>query len=275
MALSRQAQRIVVLVLLLVSTAVFYLSRHCGDVPPKKMAILHMTTVETNYDWMVMSNKQEYASKHDYDLIWSFSRPSYAKIWDKLEMIRHAFQATIENDKKKYDWIWMLDYDTLITNPKISIKDIIKQSLDFAEAEGKNRDEVQLILTRDCEPLNAGSMFFKVSKSPWMLEFLDAWRSGMKPNDPEYTEQDMLRDMLKQNVLHTADKSVIVPQTLFNAYPEELHQCRDERDPRSWEEGMFVIHFPGARWWYKDEVDIIRRFMQKYYQKAYPDTPLY
>lgn len=163
----------------------------------------------------------------------------------------------------------MLDYDTLVTSPETRIEDVIRRSLGYAETQGKHRDDIDILLTRDCEDVNAGVMFFRVSSSPWMLDFLEKWESGRKLEHPELTEQDVLSVMLQHNVLGTADRSIVVPQTFFNAYPEELNQCRDDRDPRSWEESMFLVHFPGARWWFKEEEDPIRRLMAKYYQKVF------
>lgn len=266
-------QRAILTLLLLLALA-FYLSRDSEMNSAARIAILSMTTTETTYDWMSISNKYEYASKHSYDLIWSFTASTvvsnYAKPWDKLDMIRDAVQATVSG-QRRYEWLWMLDYDTLITSPEIRVEEIIEQSLELAEIEGKDRDSIQLILTRDCEPLNAGSFFVRVT--PWTIKFIEEWRSGQQPETPNRTEQDVLRDMLLDNVLGVADHSVVVPQTMFNAYPEELGHCRDPRDARSWEEGMFLIHFPGAKWWLKEE-DAVGDLMRKYYQRAFPGRKL-
>jgi mannan polymerase II complex MNN10 subunit len=235
---------------------------------------MSMTTAETSYDWMTISNKYEYASQHNYDLLWSFSAPTatsnYAKHWDKLDMIRDAVQTTLSG-KAEYEWVWMLDYDTLITNPSIRIEDVIEKSLSFAESQGKTRDNIQMVLTRDCEPFNAGSMLFRVS--PWLLGFLEEWKGGLQPETPNRTEQDVLRDMLLDNGFEVEEKSVVVRQTWFNAYPEELGRCRDERDPGDWEKGMFLIHFPGAKWFLEEE-DAVGRLVRKYYWKAFPDRGL-
>jgi mannan polymerase II complex MNN10 subunit len=65
----------------------------------------------------------------------------------------------------------MLGFDTLITNTSIRISNVIEQSLVFAEEEGKAREDIDLILTRDCEPLNLGSMFLR--SSSWTLDFIE------------------------------------------------------------------------------------------------------
>ena len=232
-------------------------------------AMLCMTTQETSYDFMSFSNKLKYAKKHDYQLIWDFEpAQGYAKVWDKLNVTRDAVQAALSGHKS-YQWLWMFDFDTLITNTAIGLDDIVEQSLRFAELEGKSRDDIHLILTRDCQPLNAGSMFLRAS--PWVLDFLEQWRAGASVLAKDTTdhnhlvrnEQEVLRDMLASNDFGVVNKSVIAPQWLFNAYPEEI-PCNDPRFSTAWRPGMFVVHFAGAGWVTKKE-DAVGTLMKKYW----------
>lgn len=264
-----------VLLLFLTTTIYFFRQSAPSNNGSAKIAILCMTSEETNYDWMTISNKYKYSVKHSYDLNWNFAPPTvisnYAKQWDKLDMVRDAVQATLSG-KKNYEWLWMLDYDTLITNPEIRIEQIIERSLAFAEnEEGKSMGDIDLILTKDCEPVNVGSFFVRVS--PWILDLVEEWRGGRQDELPNRTEQDVLRDMLLDDTLGTAGRSVMVPQTWFNAYPDELGHCRDERDGGGWEEGMFLIHFPGAEFWLKEE-GAVGRLMRKYWERAFPRRKL-
>ena len=229
-------------------------------------AIISMTTAETTYDWISFSNKHTYAKKHRYDLIWDFE-PSreYIKVWDKLNLTRDAIISSLTGETA-YEWIWMLDFDTLITNTSIMISDVVEASLAFAEAEGKSRGEIHLLLTRDCDPLNMGS--FMIRASHWALDFIKQWRVGadvLDENGMLRNEQDVMRDMLRDNALSAVEHSVIAPQHLFDAYPPEI-ECYDPRDPRSWEPGMFVMHCAGARWRLKGQKDPIGSLMRKYYQ---------
>lgn len=228
-------------------------------------AILSMTTSGTSYDYMSFSNKHRYAAKYGYDLIWDFD-PSlrYLKVWEKLNMTRDAIIPSLYGEKS-YQWVWMLDFDTLITNTSIAISDVIERSLQFAEAEGKRGGDVHLVLTRDCDPLNLGSMFLRAS--PWTLAFIEQWRAGAEILDQHRqlrNEQDVLRDMLHGNAFSVADHSVIAPQHLFDAYPAEL-ECYDPRDPRPWRPGMFLLHFAGAPWRLKDQEDPVGMLMRKYF----------
>lgn len=279
--LSRPGRILLVLVLLLLTTALLFQQcstqsrtdqspsdlQHYKNTP--RFAILVMTTSETTYDHISFSTKHTYSLKHNYDLIWDFS-PSFAypKVWDKLNMSRDAIANALSGETS-YDWIWMLDFDTLITNSSIRLEDVVEQSLAYAESvDGgkKDREDVNLILTRDCDPLNLGSFFLRASE--WTLSFIEEWRSGGDVTDEQghlHNEQDVLRDMLLANSFSVADKSVLAPQHLFDAYPEEL-ECYDPRDPRPWVPGMFLLHFAGARWRLKGEKDPVGMLMRKYYE---------
>jgi mannan polymerase II complex MNN10 subunit len=77
-------------------------------------------------------------------------------------------------------------------------------------------------------------------------------------------EPDVLRDMLHDNAYSVADKSVVAPQWMFDAYPKDI-DCYDPRDPRPWEPGMFLLHFAGARWKFREQKDPIGTLMRRYF----------
>ncbi|USW51846.1 Putative glycosyltransferase 34, nucleotide-diphospho-sugar transferase [Septoria linicola] len=213
----------------------------------------------------------EYAVKHNYDLVFDFE-PSrgHGKSWEKLNITRDTIQKVLSGEKQ-YQWVWMLDYDTLIMNSAVKLEEVVEKALAFAKEEGKSRQAIQMILTRDCEPINAGSMIFRTT--PWMLEMIEEWRAHeviVDPAEGDRLEQGSLRDMVEKNVFSVAEKSVVVPQTWMNSYPEEL-TCYDPRDKaleRPWKRGDFVIHFAGAAWHHKEMEDSIGTLMRKYHQLA-------
>lgn len=47
--------------------------------------------------------------------------------------------------KDKWDWIWWLDFDTLVTNTDIKVTDVIEETLKNAT----NPDEVDYLVTHD------------------------------------------------------------------------------------------------------------------------------
>lgn len=60
-------------------------------------------------------------------------------MWHKLNM----FENAIKQDR--YDWIWWIDFDTLITNTNVKLEDIIEESIQ----KHSDPDSVDLILTAD------------------------------------------------------------------------------------------------------------------------------
>ncbi|CAK1365221.1 hypothetical protein CB0940_08830 [Cercospora beticola] len=232
---------------------------------------MSMASSPTSYDYITISNKHRHASKHNYDMVWDFEpNPGYGKSWDKLNITRDTIQRTLVGEKS-YEWVWMLDLDTLIMNSSVTLEDFVERSLEYGEREGKKREDIHMILTRDCEPLNAGSMIFRAS--PWMLQMIEQWRShdvDADAGEGNRLDQGALKGMLQEDVFSSAQKSVIVPQTWMNSYPEEI-QCYDPREEaltRPWEYGDFVIHFAGAAWHHAELHDPVGHFMRKYIKYA-------
>lgn len=83
-------------------------------------------------------------------MIWSWDEQQEGtfKYWDKLAMIANATKATLAGEKS-YEWVLMIDYDTLITNTSVSLDELVRDSLQQAEKEGKNRDDIDMIVTPD------------------------------------------------------------------------------------------------------------------------------
>ena len=76
------------------------------------------------------ANKQGYDIQVDYD----GSGP-----WHKLTMIEEKIK------EQKYDWIWWMDFDTLITNKTIRITDIVDEVL----KKQKDPKNVAMLFTPD------------------------------------------------------------------------------------------------------------------------------
>jgi mannan polymerase II complex MNN10 subunit len=60
-------------------------------------------------------------------------------MWHKFVMLEQAM------DGGKHDWIWWIDFDTLITNATIKLGDIIEESL----ANATRPDDIDFLLTGD------------------------------------------------------------------------------------------------------------------------------
>lgn len=77
-----------------------------------------------------------YADTHQYDLRVDFAGSGF---WHKLNMVEDAIKLN------RYDWIWWIDFDTLITNTTTKITDIIEETLQ----KHPNPAAVSMILTQD------------------------------------------------------------------------------------------------------------------------------
>lgn len=82
----------------------------------------------------------DYARNHGYDMIVDFEMENKrGTMWHKLVMIESAIATGL------YDWVWWMDFDTLITNNTIKVEDVIEESL----ANQTDPDLIDFILTAD------------------------------------------------------------------------------------------------------------------------------
>lgn len=82
-----------------------------------------------------------YAKKHNYTLVVDFEtdRDLRSSMWHKLNMIERLIHGN------KHDWIWWIDFDTLVTNGNIRLEDIIADEI----ANTTNPNDIELLLTPD------------------------------------------------------------------------------------------------------------------------------
>jgi mannan polymerase II complex MNN10 subunit len=122
--------------------------------------------------------------------------------------------------------------------------------------------------------LNTGSMIIRGTASALVtLEAVIAYGE----EHTAITEQDAFRQVINEKGMSqypfsqtsrveggdkAAKKAVVmIPQYKINAYPEEIG-CLDEHK-RTWQPGMFVMHFAGA-WAHIKEKDAYGWMMRKY-----------
>ncbi|KJX95765.1 hypothetical protein TI39_contig1051g00001 [Zymoseptoria brevis] len=225
-----------------------------------KFAVGSMSNRETSYDHLAISNKMRYTKKHGYDMIWSFEKAegNYPKDWDRLNEMERAIKAT-HRGENAYEWIWWTDFDLIVTNSSITLENMVELALEpYSAAE---RDQIDMIITPDCFPVNSGSLM--VRTTPYILEVIkEWWRQKEIPGeegDPR-SLQDCLRDMVATGTMGLDKKSTFVKQWQLNAFPPEI-KCHQDHIP--WQPGFFVIHFAGA-WAHVDEPDPTGLLMRKY-----------
>ncbi|KAF2187060.1 glycosyltransferase family 34 protein [Zopfia rhizophila CBS 207.26] len=217
-----------------------------------RIAIVTFITDQKSYIHISLKNKDHYARRHRYDFIVDYeSHSERGTMWSKFDMIERLINA------EKHDWIWWMDFDTLITNTDIKVADIINESL----ANVTNPDQIDHLLTHDCNGLNAGSFIVRgKSRSIKLFDDVRALYDSKKAEGEQYSEQDSMVHLLK-NDKRTAKHALRVPQIKLNAFPEEI-RCFDE-EQRGWEPGTFVIHFAGA-WAHVKGDDPTGQLMRKY-----------
>jgi hypothetical protein len=66
----------------------------------------------------------DYAKKHGYDLFVDYEQSNNRGLmWHKFEMVQTVINAST------HDWVWWMDFDTLITNTDIKLESIIEEAL--------------------------------------------------------------------------------------------------------------------------------------------------
>lgn len=190
--------------------------------------------------------------RHGYDLILDYeSHTNRAVIFWKFDMAKRLIMTG------KYDWIWWLDFDTLITNTDIKVSDIIDEELKNVT----NSDEIDYLFTHDCNGFNAGSFLVRGHERSLKL-IHDSWaiHDKAKAENIQMSEQDSTVKLMKDDQA-SAERVHVVPQWKLNAFPQEI-ACFDE-NKKVWEHGTFILHFAGA-WAHVKGDDPTGQLMKKY-----------
>ncbi|KAJ3028634.1 hypothetical protein HDV00_010110 [Rhizophlyctis rosea] len=150
--------------------------------------------------------------------------------------------------KDGFDWVWLLDLDTIITNHTRSLEDLIpydawystlhrEQSLDTLN----DPNRVGALVSFDCNGFNSGSMLLR--SDPWTISFLDeAYHVYVGAAPSHWNDQMGFAIAYNQNAAHRSHFKII-PQNKFNAY--ETTCSGPNSTP--WRFGDFIIHFAGFK----------------------------
>ncbi|CAK1362353.1 hypothetical protein CB0940_02383 [Cercospora beticola] len=230
-----------------------------------KFVMGSMSDKETSYDWLVMANKNRYAAKQGYDIIWDLEKNhKYTKDWDRLTAMEKVIRGKLKGDNS-YEWIWWSDYDSIITNSSVKLENIVEDALAEIE-DSSRRSQIDIIMTPDCWPMNSGSLLLRTTK--WSLGWIEEmWKEKEVENEEgnKRSLQDCLRDMYANDLHNMKHKGTFVKQYKMNAFPTEIH-CHE--DDRPWQEGDFMIHMAGA-WAHVHEKDPTGLLLRKYAQFAF------
>jgi hypothetical protein len=183
-----------------------------------------------------INNKINYTKLHNYGyLVENPADPSRLPTWNKLKATLKAFQ----ND---YKWVWQLDVDTIIMNHNIEVHVLAH----YAEI-----NNYHVIFNKDCNGINAGSIFFR--NSNFTINFINTlWNMYGKEisTTDEWNEQRAMIYLMDKNKNNKEflRNILFVPQTSINSYPNENIWCKQGNFLTK---GDLIIHFAGM---HKDEL---------------------
>lgn len=199
-------------------------------------------------------NKAEYCARHGYDLhvkTEGFTMASVHPVtWDRLRFMFNLLKTG------KYDWIWTVGTDTLITNMTVKLEELIDPAYHF------------ICSCEWCSPMQADSFLTRCSpEGVTYIEFLLGKFGDFRANP--WVEQaamlayrDRFKDMIK-----------ILPQRAMNAYDYQLYLSMypDEKkvvegkdffgQSGQWQPGDFLIHWPGLK--LHQRLDLVKEYTPK------------
>jgi hypothetical protein len=197
-----------------------------------------------------INNKENYTKFHNYGyFVENPEDPSRLPTWNKLKATLKAFQ----ND---YKWVWQLDIDTIIMNHNIEVHVLAN----YAEI-----NNYHVIFNKDCNGINAGSIFFR--NSNFTINFINTlWNMYGKEisTTDEWNEQRAMMYLMDKNKNNKEflRNILFVPQTSINSYPNENIWCTQGNFLTK---GDLIIHFAGM---HRDELytkyfDLCQQFYNK------------
>lgn len=195
-----------------------------------------------NYDSLAklttFGNRREYCNRHGYDLLvqaGNWTMPACHPVtWDRFKFMRGVLASG------KYDWVYCCGTDTLHTNLKVPLTDLID-------------DKSHVIFSAEwCAPVQLDSFLVKNSKEAlaWMDSILALYP---KFKDHVWVEQQAVIETLPQwtGIVKS------LPQRRMNAYDYSLYRQQYAGEPNvqkgldyfgndgQWHQGDFLIHWPG------------------------------
>ena len=168
---------------------------------------------------VTLPNIAAYCKYKHYDLItnpaWKGDRGPQ---WARMDLaLKHL---------ARYDVLFVMDIDAIITNFDYEFNWLIKTSRD-------------LTTTQDVNGLNCGMMILQ--QSVWSLDFMRRyWETGARYLHHINPEQTCMAHML---TCEPQDKWMVKPQREFNSFRYEEYEGLNYPEGQ-WKEGDFVLHLP-------------------------------
>ncbi|KAI0513939.1 hypothetical protein KFK09_009971 [Dendrobium nobile] len=194
----------------------------------------------------VGGNKRAYAARMGYDFVDAHDLvdPGRPPSWSKIVAVRSQLPS--------HDWVFWNDADTVVTNPDISLENILGAVIGQADFE----TSPDLVVTEDVNGINAGVFF--VRRSKWSENFLETWwnlTSFVQFGSTKSGDNDALKYLIRNLSSHELRSHVRISpmQCLFNSYPwypswKSVHQLIFSSGAvwrGVYSRGDFMVHLAG------------------------------
>ncbi|KAF7045733.1 hypothetical protein CFC21_054815 [Triticum aestivum] len=192
-------------------------------------------------------NKRAYAAAHGYGLAAlppGAVDPGRPPAWSKVLALRARL--------RRHHWLFWNDADTLVTNPDISLEEILFSVIGHSDFDASP----DLILTEDINGVNAGLFFIRRSK--WSERFLDTWwnhTSFVQFGSTKSGDNAALKHIVDHLSPEETQAHVRIAkmQCLFNSYPwvatwKSVHRLIFHPSTTwkgAYSDGDFMVHFAG------------------------------
>lgn len=180
------------------------------------------------------TNKKKYCERHGYGFHLDTNlKPDKMIGFEKIPAILKIFK-----ENPNYEWILFAESDTMITNFKTKIEDLIDNNYHFIIAVDVNDFNAGVFLVRNSEE---GRKYLEMIYS-LKGEYTEKWRTI----GDWRAEQGAMIDTYKQNL----NVVKVVNQRFFNSFDYRLYDYVDQRDclwqDGNWKQGDFIIHWPAC-----------------------------
>ncbi|GAB4815417.1 hypothetical protein N2152v2_002463 [Parachlorella kessleri] len=185
-----------------------------------RIGILMISSGAPGYVRLSELNKQRYAQLHGYQLhilppADSSRHPAWSKIPAALSLL------------PLYDWLWLVDADTLVMTPAVPLAAFID-------------DHYDMVLTRDCNNINTGSWLIR--NSQWTEAMLATTYARPDAEPRAWWEQAALIQLA--GLPSVQDRIKVLPTNKgLNSYGSGT-SCNDRG---LFGAGDLLVHFPGAK----------------------------
>lgn len=187
-----------------------------------------LVTINIDYKEITYNDKICYSKKNKYEfVIYNHTLDSTRhNNWSKFIAIQKTFK------KKKCNYIFWVDIDTIIMNHEIKMESVIDFNYD-------------LIISGNYEAIFNNGVFV-LKRSNWTLKYLKLLYNQMDYLKNKWADQDAMVRMHEKNLINAQNHTKIIPQETFNLFP---HMYKN---------GNYLVHFCGLS--YGKKVELYNKF---------------